>query len=61
MEPIKLYLACRGAPLNCTCAVERNEAGETILPDFNLCAFTVEAHQAAIERAQDQLTATKGK
>mgnify|MGYP001566014801 CR=1 FL=1 len=55
METIKLYLEPCGAPRTCTCAAERNEQGEIVLPDFNACAFTIEAHKKAVERAKGRL------
>ena len=55
MVPVKIYLRPCGAPRHCTCAVERNEQGEIVLPDLNQCAFTIETHQAAIARARELL------
>lgn len=54
-EPIALYLYPMDPPAACTCKVERNEAGEIVLPDFNACAFTVAVHEAAICRALEIL------
>lgn len=52
----KLSLYPCGAPKHCTCEVGLNdETGEIILPDLNLCVFTKQAHDAAIERAKEQL------
>ena len=48
MENLKIYLMT--VHPTCTCYVERNEIGEIRASDLNQCAFTVKAHQEAIDR-----------
>ena len=51
MEPVKIFLAPCGMSFACNCAVEKNEQGELVLPDFNQCVFTIKGYKAALERA----------
>ena len=55
LESVAVYLSPMGVLTTCTCKVERNEAGEIVLPDFNACAYTVAVHETAIKRAVEIL------
>ena len=56
----KLTLYSCGAPEHCTCeAGYDDETDEFILPVSNACVFTIEAHNAALDRAMERLGAIK--
>jgi len=56
MENLKLFLESFIGLPHCTCWVERREDGEIITSDLAACAFTINAHKAAIERATERLS-----